>query len=93
VPNYLPEEPRGWKRPFEEPIPLPQGRQLITLEDAGNYIVAPPKKQADAVEWQAAMECLILVAEKNGYCSRPQVALGYGRVWGATMRTREMTPL
>jgi hypothetical protein len=25
----------GWKRPFEEPIPLPHGRQLATLEDAG----------------------------------------------------------
>src|ERR1700730_8292576 len=24
----------GWKRPFEEPIPLPRGRQLVTLEDA-----------------------------------------------------------
>jgi hypothetical protein len=26
---------RGWKRPFDEPIPLPDGRQLVTLEDAG----------------------------------------------------------
>ncbi len=29
---------RGWKRPFDEPIPLPRaGRQLATLEDAGTY--------------------------------------------------------
>jgi len=25
---------RGWKRRFEDPIPLPRGRQLVTLEDA-----------------------------------------------------------
>jgi hypothetical protein len=29
---------RGWKRSFDEPIPLPRGRQLVTLEDAGIYI-------------------------------------------------------
>jgi hypothetical protein len=29
---------KGWRRHFDEPIPLPRGRQLVTLEDAGNYI-------------------------------------------------------
>jgi hypothetical protein len=24
---------RGWKRPFDDPIPLPRGRQLVTLEE------------------------------------------------------------
>jgi len=41
-------------------------RKLITLKDAGDYIVALPKKEAAATEWQTAMECLIQVAEKNG---------------------------
>ena len=27
---------RGWKRRFDQPIPLPRGRQLVTLQDAGN---------------------------------------------------------
>jgi hypothetical protein len=45
---------------------LPQGRHLITLEDAGNYITKLPKKEAAAQEWQTAMEALILVAERNG---------------------------
>jgi hypothetical protein len=27
----------GWKRPFDDPIPLPRGRQLVTLEDAARY--------------------------------------------------------
>jgi hypothetical protein len=28
---------KGWRRAFDEPIPLPRGRQLVTLEDAGGY--------------------------------------------------------
>ena len=59
-------EPKGWKRPFEEPIPLLRGRQLVTLEDAGTYITKLPKAEHDAPEWQAAMEALILVATLGG---------------------------
>jgi hypothetical protein len=25
---------KGWQRRFDEPIPLPGGRELVTLEDA-----------------------------------------------------------
>jgi hypothetical protein len=57
---------RGWKRPFDEPIPLPRGRQLVTLEDAGRYITKLPKAEHEAAEWQAAMETLILVATSGG---------------------------
>jgi hypothetical protein len=46
---------RGWKRRFEEPIPLPRGRQLFTLEDAGTYITKLPKAEHEAAEWVAAM--------------------------------------
>jgi hypothetical protein len=56
----------GWKRLFEDPIPLPRGRQLDTLEDAGNYITKLPKAEHEAAEWQAAMEALILVATRGG---------------------------
>jgi hypothetical protein len=56
----------GWKRPFDEPIPLPRGRQLVTLEDAGNYITKLPKAEHETAEWQAAMEALILVATAGG---------------------------
>jgi len=51
----------GWKRPFADPIPLPGGRQLVT-----GYIMKLPKAEQNLGEWQAAIECLILVAEKNG---------------------------
>jgi hypothetical protein len=39
---------------------------LVTLRDAALYINKLPKAEHDAAEWQAAMEALILVAEKNG---------------------------
>jgi hypothetical protein len=57
---------RGWKRAFDEPIPLPRGRRLITLGDAGNYITRLAPAEHEAAEWQAAMEALILVASLGG---------------------------
>jgi hypothetical protein len=65
-PNGPPVSDRGWKRPFDDPIPLPRGRQLVTLEDAGTYITKLPKSEHTAAEWQAAMEALILVATLGG---------------------------
>jgi hypothetical protein len=49
---------RGWKRRFDDPIPLPRGRQLVTLEDAGHYITRLSKVEHEAAEWLAAMEAL-----------------------------------
>ena len=57
---------KGWSREFDDPIPLPRGRQLVTLEDAGRYITKLPKAEHEAAEWQAAMEALILVATHGG---------------------------
>ena len=51
---------------FDDPIPLPRGRQLVTLEDAGRYITKLPKSEHTAPEWQTAMEALILVATLGG---------------------------
>ena len=59
-------EPHGWKRRFDDPIALPRGCQLVTLEDAGNYITKLPKAEHEAHEWQAALEALILVATSGG---------------------------
>lgn len=56
---------KGWARPFEDPINV-DGRELVTLRDAGEYIAKLPKKEHGAPEWQAAMEALILVAERGG---------------------------
>ena len=56
----------AWSRRFDEPIPLPDGRKLVTLKQTGEYIIALPKAEHDAPEWQAAMEALIMAAEARG---------------------------
>src|ERR1700682_4718454 len=60
------KSPQGWKRPFDDAIPLTRGRSLVTLENAGPYITKLPKAVHEAKEWQAAMEALILVATLGG---------------------------
>ena len=51
---------------FYDPIVLPDGRKLLTLRDAAEYITALPKAEHDAADWQVAMETLLLVAERDG---------------------------
>jgi hypothetical protein len=55
-----------WSREFDEPIPLPKGKPLVSLRDAALYITKLPKAEHYAEEWQAAMEALILAAERDG---------------------------
>jgi hypothetical protein len=59
-----------WSRAFDDPIPLPRGRQLVTLEDAATYIMKLPKAEQDLPEWQAAA-CLIGTAEGRRGITRP----------------------
>jgi hypothetical protein len=56
----------SWSRAFDDRIPLPRSRQLVTLKDAANYIQRLPKAEQDFEEWQAAVEALLLVVELNG---------------------------
>ena len=53
---------RSWQRKFEDPIPLPDGRKLVMLRDAADYITGLPKKESDLPDWQVAMEALLLVS-------------------------------
>jgi hypothetical protein len=48
-----------WSREFDDPIPLPRGRQLITIKDAADYIMKLPKAEQNLEEWQTAIACLI----------------------------------
>jgi hypothetical protein len=50
----------SWSASFADPIPLPNGRKLITLKDAATYLTGPPKKESGLPEWQAAIEVLML---------------------------------
>ena len=51
---------------FEDPIPLPDGRQLLTLKDAADYIMKLPKEQSDLAQWQIAIEALMLCSRGGG---------------------------
>ena len=52
-----------WFKRFDDRIVLPDGRELLTLRDAAEYIAALPKAEHDAADWQVAMQMLSLVAE------------------------------
>jgi hypothetical protein len=71
----LRKDPHGWKRPFEDPIPLPRGRQLVTLKDAASYIMKLPKAEQNLGEWQAATESLIMAAEGRGPLMHARVGM------------------
>jgi hypothetical protein len=55
-----------WSKLFESPIPIPKGRQLVTLKDAASYIMKLPKAEQNASEWPAATEALIMAVEGRG---------------------------
>jgi hypothetical protein len=52
-----------WAREFDEPIPVPKGRRLVTLRDAGDYVAKLPKAKHMTAEWQTAMLALMLVVD------------------------------
>jgi hypothetical protein len=55
-----------WSAPFDEPIHLPGGRRLTTLQDAADYIMELPEKIQHQEPWQIAVENLIDAAEIGG---------------------------
>ena len=59
----MPDE--GWQRKFDDPIPLPDGRELVTLRGAADYITSLPEKETDLPDWQVAMEALLLVSRSG----------------------------
>jgi hypothetical protein len=56
----------SWSTRFPDPIILPDGGKLATLQDAGEYITRLPKQTHDAPTWQNAMHVLIQAAEYDG---------------------------
>jgi hypothetical protein len=64
-----------WSRPFDDSIPLPRGRQLVTLKDAANYITKLPKAEQNAREWQTAISVLIMAAEGRGPMLHAQIGM------------------
>jgi hypothetical protein len=54
---------KGWRRRFDDPIQLPRGQNLVTLEDAGKYITQLP---SPSMRGGVASGALILVATLGG---------------------------
>jgi hypothetical protein len=55
----------SWDQRFFDPIELPNGRKLVTLRDATEYISELPEAEHGLPHWVTAIECLMLVAEHN----------------------------
>jgi hypothetical protein len=64
-----------WSRPFDAPIPLPNGRALTTLEDAGRYVAALPKVEQKKPHWQTAAGELLTAAERGGFVMLAEIAM------------------
>jgi hypothetical protein len=41
----------SWSRRFEDPIERPDGRKMLTLKDAADYITKVPRAVHEAPEW------------------------------------------
>ena len=55
-----------WSTAFDEPIRLTGSRQLLTLQQAANYIMALPPDVQQQERWEIAIENLINAAEIGG---------------------------
>jgi hypothetical protein len=76
-----------WSARFDEPIPVPKGRPVVTLE-AGNHIKKLQKAEYEAPEWQAAMEALIPGRDAQ----RPDVASRIARMQALNGHAPKPTP-
>jgi hypothetical protein len=66
---------KGWRRRFEDPIPLPRVRQLVTLQDAADYILKLPKAEQNHEAWQTATAFLIGAAEGRDFLMHARIGM------------------
>lgn len=64
-----------WSREFDDPVPLPDGRKLVTLSDARAYILKLKKADQHADEWQAAAEAVLMAAEGRGPVMQARIGM------------------
>jgi hypothetical protein len=64
-----------WSTRFHDPIQPLEGKPLLTLKDAADYIMALPKKVHDAPHWQLAMAQLIDAAEGRNFAMHARIAV------------------
>lgn len=56
----------SWSTRFPDPITLPSGGKLATLQDAGAYITKLPKNTQTTQAWQNAAHVLLQAADHDG---------------------------
>jgi hypothetical protein len=56
----------SWDLKFREPILVPEGKPLVTLRDAGEYVRALSAETHAQPAWQTAMHVLIQTADHSG---------------------------
>jgi hypothetical protein len=64
-----------WSTAFEDPIPLPNSRELVTLEDAAGYIMKLKKTERDLEHWKLAGSILIGAAEGRDFVMHARIAM------------------
>jgi len=55
-----------WAAAFPEPIPLPDGKQIRTLKDAGRFIEKLPEADVAKPAWQTALHVVLQAADHGG---------------------------
>ena len=66
---------KGWSTPFDDPIVLPDGRKLVTLKDAADYITKLPKAEHDREHWRLAVRLLLDAADHGGIVMMARIAV------------------
>jgi hypothetical protein len=64
-----------WSTPFDDPVHLEDGRQLVTLRDAARYIQQLPAADQTKPHWQTATSILITVAEGRDFVMHARIAM------------------
>jgi hypothetical protein len=60
---------------FRRSDPAAGGRQLVTLKQAADYIMALPKAEQALPEWQTAIETLIGAAEGRDFLMQARIGM------------------
>jgi hypothetical protein len=64
--SEAPRSSHQWSRAFDDPIITPDGLELRTLRDAGEYIQALSRAKHEMTEWQFAAEMLMAAVDSRG---------------------------
>jgi ketol-acid reductoisomerase len=55
-----------WSTAFDDPVRVDDKRELLTLQQAADYIMHLPEDAQHEAHWQTAIETLIEAAETGG---------------------------